>query len=129
MVQDARSIDTVMGVRAANGSCNIPLHHEAVRASFEIPRSLPDGRRMDNDDVSVLTDYSGMEEEEEDACSQVTKASESWTVVTTATDSTTIPTRNIATEMTQRRTKRRHVVVSENPFVHDNAPFKRCRKR
>ncbi len=132
MVQDARSIDTGMGVRATNGSCNIPLHHhEAAKASFEIPRGQPDGRRIDKDDdnISVLTEFSGMEEEEEDASSQVTKTSESWTVVTTATDSTTIPTRNKAPELTQRRTKRRHAVVSENPFAHDNASFKRCRKR
>jgi hypothetical protein len=88
----------------------------------------------DDDDVSVLTECSGMmeEEEEEDASSQVTapSTSEAWTVVTSATDSTTIPTRNTgALGNQQRKTKRRHGVVAENPFAYDNSAFKRRRKR
>ena len=135
MGQDTRSIDTAMGVRATNGAPFWPPQHEAVQGSFAIPRGLADGRRMEcnDDDISVLTEFSGMmEDEEEDASSQTTApvtTSEAWTVVTTATDSTTIPTRNTGTETSQRRrTKRRHVVVSENLFAHDNTPFKR-RKR
>ena len=138
MIEDTRSIDTAMGVRDSSyvgPPYNMfPLHDEAVRTSFELPRGLQGSRRMlDEDDISVLTEFSGMEEEEEeDASSQVTVSvtSELWTVVTTATGSTTIPTRNINPELSsQRGAKRRYNIVAENPFAHDNTHFKRCRKR
>jgi len=134
MGQDSRSISTTMGVRIppSNRTAGFPLHAPlranpiASGESFVIPRGWGCERmKADDDDVSVLTEYSGMEEEE-DACSQVT-AAESWTVVTTATDSTTIPTRNIATLKAEQQRKRR--VACENGLPLDNSQFKRRRKR
>ena len=126
--QDNRSIDTAMGVAATDECRATPLHQESVSGAFVIQRDREDGRRMD-DDISVLTECSFMDEDE-DTSSQVTAAaaSETWTVVTTATDSTTIPTRNTA-RLRAHRNKRRNAVVTENPFAHDNSPFKRRRKR
>lgn len=126
MGQDNGSIDTQMGVREMQGTCTMPLHTEAGNKAFVIPTGLSDERRMNDDDISVLTEFSGMDEEE-DACSQVTATS--WTVVTTSTDSTTIPTTNTTLAMPQPRTKRRNLAFSENVFAQNNTPFKRRRKR
>jgi hypothetical protein len=130
MGQDNGSIRTAMSVRATHGACTLPLHNEAVSGSFEIPRGLPDaGRKKDDeDDISVLTEFSGMEEEE-DASSQVTAGTETWTVVTTATDSTTIPTRNTRQVLPEQTAKRRHGVCENGNPLLDNSNFKRRRKR
>ena len=93
-----------------------------------------------NDDISVLTEFSGMEEEE-DASSQVTAGTEARTVVTTTTGSTTIPTRNIGQVFAPRSNplqkhprllaKRRNAAVDKNnglPPV-DNSQYKRQRMR
>jgi hypothetical protein len=117
--QDNTSITPLIGTAPTHQGSAMQLYNEslAVAESFVIPPPV----RNDDDNISVLTDCSWMMEEEEDASSQVAAsvASESWTVVTTATDSTTIPTHN-----SRHADKRRHVVS----VAYDNGPFKRRRK-
>lgn len=92
-----------------------------------------------DDDISVLTEYSGMEEEE-DASSQVTAGTEARTVVTTTTGSTTIPTRNVGQleassaslqkqQQQLKLAKRRNAAVDKNNGLPpiDNSQYKRRR--
>ena len=128
-MQDETSITPIIGMRTnSDSSVPMPLYHEAcaVSETFVIPGPPPPVRNDEiEDNISVLTDCSWMDEEE-DASSQVAAsvASESWTVVTSATDSITIPTRNTLTHPVEKKTKRRHVVS----VAYDNGPFKRRRK-
>lgn len=119
--QDTASITTLIG--SVHQPPILPFFHEnrVVTESFVIP---PPIARNDDDNISVLTDSSWMMDEEEDAGSQVAAsvASVSWTVVTSATDSTTIPAHN--TQFADTRAKRRQVVS----VPYDNGPFKRRRK-
>lgn len=89
------------------------------------------------DDISILTEFSGMDEEE-DATSQVTAGTETKTVVTTTTGSTTIPARNagrlgISSNSSRQQyamNKRRNAVVDANNGLPplDNSQYKRRRK-
>lgn len=125
-MQDNTSITPLIGVPSNN---QFPIYQEAcaVSEAFIIPGPPPPFKTDETEDnISVLTDCSWMDEEE-DASSQVAAsvASESLTVVTSATDSTTIPTRNTLIQPMENRTKRRNVVS----VALDNTPFKRRRKR
>lgn len=80
------------GARPTN-SCRPPATR--LRRDAQLTNVMEDEHLDMEDDISVLTEFSGMEEEE-DALSQVTAATEARTVVTTTTGSTTVPTRNLA---------------------------------
>ena len=98
---------------------------------FVIPsRRYPAGPVLmdeEDDDISVLTEFSVMDEEE-DATSQIT-ARTVVTTGTTGTDSTTIPRRNISQVMPQPTTvKRQHHAMMPMKAPHDNHAAKRRRK-
>jgi hypothetical protein len=108
-------------------------------AAAEVAEEARNGQedmQQSDDDISVLTEFSGMEEEE-DASSQVTTGTEARTVVTTTTGSTTIPTRHVgqvtATSLQQQHkiTKRRNAAVDKNNGFPpmDNSQYKRRRMR
>lgn len=114
-----------------------PLEIAALAAADAVRNGLQDMQQDENsDDISVLTEYSGMEEEE-DASSQVTAGTEARTVVTNTTGSTTIPTRNVGQVATvssssqQKIAKRRNAAVDKlNGFPPlDNSQYKRRRVR
>eukprot|EP00934_Nitzschia_sp_Nitz4_P002525 Nitzschia sp. Nitz4//scaffold75_size92586//75545//76150//NITZ4_004868-RA/size92586-processed-gene-0.50-mRNA-1//-1//CDS//3329557744//2515//frame0 len=131
-----------------------PLHHtsSAVFQDFVVPQtpaellaaaksrqlssgpdSSADDREMqqgrDLDDISVLTEFSGMDEEE-DALSQVTVNTETRTVVTTTTASST-RTNVPGTSQQQTQVKRRSAAVDKHSGLPpvDNGQFKRRRRR
>ena len=95
---------------------------------FVIPRRYPGPPLMEeDDDISVLTEFSLMDEEE-DVASQVT-ARTVVTTGTTGTDSITIPRRNISQVMAQPTTvKRQHHAMMPLKVPHDNHTAKRRRK-
>jgi hypothetical protein len=124
--EDNTSITPLIGARTNNDASPMPQCHGAcaMTESFLMPCPPPVRNNDDEDNISVLTDCSWMMDEEEDANSQVAASvvSESWTVVTSTTGSTTIPTTN--TLSTDQRMKRRNLVS----VARDNEPFKRRRK-
>jgi hypothetical protein len=84
-----------------------------------------------DDDVSILTEHSIMDEEEDDNISQATHNT-SWTVITTGTDSTTIPTRNFTSsygqnnkKMPPRKKGKRN--LTKDAILLSNSQFKRRR--
>jgi hypothetical protein len=80
---------------------------------------------LDNDDISTLTEYS-MDEEDDDV-SQTT-ANTAWTVVTTGTDSTTVPTRNFLPVDPSRQRMTKRPLLKEASLLRDNSQFKRRRR-
>jgi len=116
-----------------------PLEMAAAATAGAALNGLQDMQQDKNDDdISVLTEYSGMEEEE-DASSQVTSGTDVRTVVTNTTGSRTVPTRNAGQEATipnssqqqQKLSKRRNVAIDKlNGFPpFDNSQYKRRRMR
>ena len=157
--EDAGSVPTASAVRAYDGPrgysyFSLPLHRaptsdsELKSKEFVIPRTPAEIAAATEaaeyarhemlqddyeDDISILTEFSGMEEEE-DASSQVTAGTETRTVVTTTTGSTTIPTRNagdlgISSTSFHTMNKRRNAVVDANHGLPplDNSQYKRLR--
>ena len=159
--EDAGSVPTASAVQAFDGPggysyFSLPLHRatapELQSKEFVIPRTpaeiaaataeaaeaaenaLHEMQQDDyEDDISILTEFSGMDEEE-DASSQVTAGTETRTVVTTTTGSTTIPTRNagdlgISSNSHYTMNKRRNAVVDANHGLPplDNSHSKRLR--
>lgn len=159
--EDTASVPTASAVRAFDGPggysyFSLPLHRapntELKSKEFVIPRTpteiaaaaaeateaaLREMQQDDyEDDISILTEFSGMDEEE-DASSQVTAGTETRTVVTTTTGSTTIPTRNAcqlgisATSSRQQYeiNKRRNAVMDAKNGLPplDNSQYKRRR--
>ncbi len=161
--EDAGSVPTTSAVRAFDGPrgysyFSLPLHRapttdsELKSKEFVIPRTPAEiaaataeateaaeyarhEMQQDDyeDDISILTEFRGMEEEE-DATSQVTAGTETRTVVTTTTGSTTIPTRNagdlgISSTSFHGLNKRRNAVVDANHGLPplDNSQYKRLR--
>ena len=96
-------------------------------APFVIPQRHNQPLIDENDDISVLTEFSVMDTDEEDTVSQVT-ARTVVTTNTTGTDSTTIPRRNISQIKAPQPTKRRHGMLSMKGVPHDNHLAKRRRK-
>ena len=80
---------------------------------------------MEDDDSSTLTEYSM--EEEDDNVSQTTQNT-AWTVITTGTDSTTVPTRNfpISNDKRERLGGKRPAQRKDNRLL-SNSQFKRQR--
>jgi hypothetical protein len=162
--EDTGSVPTASAVRAFDGPggysyFSLPLHRapctEMKSREFVIPRTPTEiaaaaaeateaaqyarhEMQQDDyeDDISILTEYSGMEEEE-DASSQVTAGTETRTVVTTTTGSTTIPTCNAgqfgissaSSRQPYAMSKRRNAVMDANNGLPplDNSEFKRRR--
>jgi hypothetical protein len=127
-MQDDDSVATTMGVRPTTmpmDAINSAPNEPPVCSPFVIPKRLPGTATGDDDDddISVLTEFSLMDDEE-DSLSQVT----TWTVVTTGTDSTTLPRRNSVPVQPKSATKRRHATISLK-VPHDNSSFKRRRRR
>jgi hypothetical protein len=131
---DSNSIATTMGVKddfytLANRQ---PRDLESIAGSvtgnsLALPKALGQKRAemMEDDDVSTLTEYSM--EEEDDNISQTTQNT-AWTVITTGTDSTTVPTRNFpfARDTRQQREGRKRQMIKENVLL-SNSQFKRRR--
>lgn len=147
--EDIESVPTASAVRAFDGPGGYSYFNFLRRRSpsadlqskeFVIPQTpteiaaAADMQQDDfEDDISILTEYSGMEEEE-DASSQITAGTEAKTVVTTTTGSTTIPTRNAsiglsAASQQYAMNKRRNALMDANNGLSpmDNSQFKRRR--
>jgi hypothetical protein len=129
--EDEASAATSMGVRAKYGGYpsrarDVESANESVAGnSFVLPQPLDDSVDMkDDDDISTLTEYSM--DEEDDNVSQTT-TNTTWTVVTTGTDSSTVPTRNVLQGGTLHGMTKRHM-VHDNALMRDNSKFKRRRK-
>jgi len=131
MDDEGNSIATNMCVRPDVGFAYRPRGPESVNGSvtgnsFVLPRPVGVKDRedmMEDDDISTLTEYSM--EEDDDNVSQTTTNTALLSVVTTGTDSTTVPTRNFPAETRQRVTKR--PMLKENALLRDNSHFKRRR--
>jgi hypothetical protein len=130
------SVATTMGVMADTHGLFVlrPLRDlESVNGSVTgnslvLPRPLAqdDADLMDDDDISTLTEYSM--EEEDDNVSQATQNT-SWTVVTTGTDSTTVPTRNFAStgDIANKPRTNGKRNLSKDGMLLSNSHFKRRR--
>lgn len=129
--EDEASAATSMGVRAKSGGFpsrgrDVDSANERYAGnSFVLPNPLDDSVDMKgDDDISTLTEYSM--DEEDDNVSQTT-TNTAWTVVTTGTDSSTVPTRNFLPGRTLPRMTKRPM-VPDNALLRDNSRFKRRRK-
>jgi hypothetical protein len=129
--EDDASAATSMGVRAKFGGFpSRPRELETTNGSvacnsFVLPKPLDDSVDMkEDDDISTLTEYSM--DDEDDNVSQTT-TNTTWTVVTTGTDSSTVPTRNLLPGGTLHRMTKRPM-VPDNALMRDNSKFKRRRK-
>ena len=103
MMEEDDDVATTQGVKAdAQGHfavrppCELDAEGSVAGNSLILPVSLQQDDSgeeipMEDDDISTLTEYSM--EEEDDNVSQTTQNT-AWTVITTGTDSTTVPTRN-----------------------------------
>lgn len=128
--EDDKSIATTMGVRAkfrsfASRTQGLESSNGFVSGnSFVLPKPLDESVDMkEDDDISTLTEYSM--DEEDDNVSQTT-TNTTWTVVTTGTDSTTVPTRNLLPGGTLNGMTKRSM-VPDNALMRDNSKFKRRR--
>ena len=127
-------VATTQGVKAdAQGfavrpPCDIDADGSVTGNSLILPIPLQgdigEGIPMEDDEISTLTEYSM--EEEDDNVSQTTQNT-AWTVITTGTDSTTVPTRNFPTSGDKReRLGEKRPVRKENRLLN-NSQFKRRR--
>jgi hypothetical protein len=128
--EDENSVATTMGVRAnVGGGPSRQRDFESTNGSvsgnsFVLPKPLDDSVDMkEDDDISTLTEYSM--DEEDDNVSQTT-TNTTWTVVTTGTDSTTVPTRNLLPGGALHRITKRSM-IPDNAMMRDNSRFKRRR--
>ena len=133
---EGNSVATTMGVKADTHGLFVvrpPRDLESVNGSVTgnslvLPRPLDqdEGDIMEDDDVSTLTEYSM--EEEDDNISQATQNT-AWTVVTTGTDSTTVPTRNFpsAGEMSSKPRMNGKRNMMKDGTLLSNSQFKRRR--
>jgi hypothetical protein len=125
---------TAQGVKAdARGfavrrPCDIDAEGSVTGNSLILPRPLPDDSgeimSMEDDDVSTLTECSM--EEEDDNVSQTTQNT-AWTVITTGTDSTTVPTRNFFPNGDKRKEMGEKRSMKKENRLLSNSQFKRRR--
>ncbi|KAG7366940.1 hypothetical protein IV203_029610 [Nitzschia inconspicua] len=135
---EGSSVATTMGVKADTNGLFVsrpPRDLDSVNGSVTgnsliLPRPLDQNEEddMEDDDVSTLTEYSM--EDEDDNGSQATQNT-NWTVVTTGTDSTTVPTRNHPFNGNMKNSKPR--ARGKRNLMRDgallsNSQFKRRRK-
>lgn len=130
-------VATTQGVKAdaqgfaVRAPCDIDTAGSVTGSSLILPRPLgaDDGERLsmeDDDDISTLTEYSM--EEEDDNVSQTTQNT-AWTVTTTGTDSTTVPTRNFPSPPDSNNREQlgeKRATRKENKLLN-NSQFKRRR--
>jgi hypothetical protein len=133
---DGGSVATTMGVMADTRGLFVLRSSRELESvdgsvtgnSLVLPGSLTqdDGDLMDDDDISTLTECSM--DEEDDNFSQATQNT-SWTVVTTGTDSTTVPTRNFASagDITNKSQMNGKRTLMKNGVLLSNSKFKRRR--
>jgi hypothetical protein len=133
---ESNSIATTMGVKADNHGSFVTRNLQDLEStngsvagnSLVLPRPLgqDEGDDMEDDDISTLTEYSM--EEEDDTGSQATHNT-AWTVITTGTDSTTVPTRNFPSLEEMKRKSRANGKRSKfkEGTLLSNSQFKRRR--